>query len=188
MLGERIKTAVQFAKSLRTVGALYETSRQVEIEITTHIDDHPDRVYVEYGLGHGNITKEILSKMHLSATLYSFEVNQDFCKHVGKSITDKRLIVINDSATHLKQYVTTPIDGIISSLPLTILPKAIRTEILKLSYDTLKTGSYFSQILYSKRLLKKFIEVFDQVQVTKNMNLPMEYIHHCLKSHGEVGL
>ncbi|MFT4567180.1 MAG: phospholipid N-methyltransferase [Saprospiraceae bacterium] len=186
MIKSKLKTAVEFAKSLRTSGALYETSRKVEIEITSHISDKPNQVYIEFGLGHGNITREILSKMHESSVLYSFEVNEDFCNHVKEEIKDKRLRIINDSAERLGDHVDQQVSGIVSSLPLTIIPKEMRYVILDVTFKILEAGGYYSQILYSKRMLKRFIKIFDEVNVIKNINIPMEYIHHCRKTNEPV--
>jgi len=182
MLKEKIKTAVQFTKSLRTSGALYETSRKVEIEITSKISSDPNKVYVEFGLGHGNITKEILHKIHSTSKLYSFEVNPDFIEHVNLSIDDDRLIIINDSAELINTFVNHKVDGIVSSIPFTLIPKKARINILNEAFIALKEGSYFSQVLYSKLFKKTLSKVFDTIQIKKIVNLPIEYIHHCKKS------
>jgi len=184
MIKSKLKTAVQFAKSLRTSGALYETSRKVEIEISAHISDEPHQVYVEFGLGHGNITREVLSRMHSTSKLYSFEVNEDFCNHVKEELQDDRLHIINDSAEKIGGYFDNKVNGIVSSLPLTIIPKETRFAIIDAAYNAVAPGGYYSQILYSKRLLSRFIKIFDEVNVIKNINIPMEYIHHCRKSDG----
>ena len=184
MIKAKLKTAVEFAKSLRTSGALYETSRKVEIEISAHITDLPNQIYVEFGLGHGNITREILSRMHKTSVLYSFEVNEDFCKHVKEELDDDRLRIINDSAENITDFIDQKVNGIVSSLPLTIIPKKTRMAIVEAAYTALESDAYYSQILYSKRMLKRFIKIFDEVNVIKNINLPMEYIHHCKKTNG----
>ncbi len=176
-----IMTSYQFAKNWKTSGAFYETSRRVELEITSRLSTEPDMIFVEFGLGHGNITREILSKIHPSSKLYSFEVNQDFCQYVKERITDARLHIVNESAAQLDNIVEGNVSGIVSSIPLTMIAKSVRIEILHTAYSALKKDTYFSQILYSKRLLKLFNHTFSDVEVVKNIGIPLEYVHHCRK-------
>ncbi|MEL6670571.1 MAG: methyltransferase domain-containing protein [Bacteroidota bacterium] len=177
----RLKTALAFAKNVRTTGALYETSRKVELEITSKITAAPEQVFVEFGLGHGNITQEILNHISPTSRLYSFEVKEEFCAHVAENIQDPRLHILNHSAAELAKHVPGPVDGIVSSLPLTLFPTELREQILTGAYAHLRPGAHFSQVMYSKRLLKKFHQLFDGVEVKRFVSIPFEFIFHCRK-------
>jgi len=157
---QRLKTAFAFSKTVLTTGALYETSRNVEKEICTKLPDGDGMVVVEYGMGHGNITKEILKNLSPTSKLYSFEVNEDFCKHVAQEINDPRLIIVNDGAQNLRKHVEGPVHGFVSSMPFTFFSKELTNTILQGSYDALENGRYFCQILYSKIHYKKFNSYF----------------------------
>jgi len=70
-MNKKLKTTLEFTKNLFTTGAFSETSREVEIEICRHISDKPNQVIVEYGMGHGNLTREILNKIAPTSKVYS---------------------------------------------------------------------------------------------------------------------
>ncbi len=178
---EKLNTTVQFTMNLFTTGAFKETSRKVEIEICSRLPGEEGQVIVEYGLGHGNITREILSRIAPSSRLYAFEVNEEFCEHVANDINDDRLIIINDSAENLFRHIDASVNGFVSSIPLTFFSKELRERILKNSYQSLKPEGYFSQVLYSRVHQKMLKETFDRCSVKKNYNLPMEYVFHCQK-------
>jgi len=87
----KLFTLYSFTKNIRTTGAIYETSPAVERSMCTHVNKDDGRVYIEFGLGHGNITRQILASMGPNAKLYSFEINTNFIQHVSNTIIDKRL-------------------------------------------------------------------------------------------------
>jgi len=95
-------------------------------------------------------------------------------------ITDDRLIIINDGAQNIAKHIKGAVDGIVSSIPITIFPEDLRESILKESYAALKKGAFYSQILYTKRG-KLFKPHFGEVQINRLINIPLEYIHHCKK-------
>lgn len=177
----RLKTAIEFAKNVRTTGAIYQTSKKVEAEISSRFSNGPDLTFVEFGMGHGNITQKILNKISDTSRLYAFEVNAEFCEYVRELIPDKRLIIVNDSAGNLKKHVPTPVNGIASSIPFTLFPMELRKEILSAAYEALKPGAYFSQVMYSKRMLDLMEEQFDSVDIKRFINIPLEFIFHCNK-------
>ena len=73
-----------------TTGAFSETSRFVVDNISKFVEKNKKQVIIEYGAGHGNITKGILDKMNEDSVLYAFEIHTDFCKQL-EQIKDKRL-------------------------------------------------------------------------------------------------
>jgi len=152
----KFKTALAFSKNVLTTGALFQTSRKVELEITSKLSSKKDLTVVEFGMGHGNITQEILNKISPGSTLYSFEVNDEFCEVVKKNIADKRLIIVNKGAEALDAVIDQDIDHIISSIPFTIMPKEVTQQIFEISYHKMKSKGTFSQIQYSKMMKKKF--------------------------------
>lgn len=180
-MNQKLKTSLAFAKNILVTGALYETSRYVEINICKYISKEPNKTIVEFGTGHGNITKQILKTMSDSSTLYTFEVNSDFCEHVKETIIDDRLVIINDGAENLKKYVKAPVDSIISSIPFSFFSKEKGMTIIQNAYDLLEDNCYYSQVLYTKFNFKKFQEIFDKCTITTNKNLITEYIYYCKK-------
>ena len=180
MKNNKLKTAIHLAKNIRTTGALYQTSKKVEREIGAKLTDKDNQIFVEFGLGHGNITEAVLSRIAPTSKLYSFEVNKEFCEFVTKNLKDDRLIIINDGAQNIAKHIHQPVDGIVSSIPITIFDKELQDSVFKAAYSSLKSGAHYSQILYTKRS-KLFEPHFDEVNITRLFNIPMEYIHHCKK-------
>jgi len=181
-MNQKLKTAFAFAKNIFETGAITETSREVEIDICKNLTKEDHKVFVEFGVGHGNITQEILDTISPTSKLYAFEVNKAFCLHVQEKINDPRLIVINDGAENLKKHVKENINGVVSSIPFSFFSKEKGLSIIKNAYDLLENDSYFSQVLYTKFNFKKFQEVFEACEITSNKKLITEYIYHCKKS------
>ncbi len=184
-MSQKRKTGIQFLKNFRETGAFKETSRSVELEICTSIPSDRAVTVVEFGMGHGNITKEILSTISSDSKLYAFEVNQEFCEHVQESINDDRLVIINDGAENLKKHLNEKIDSVVSSIPFSFLSDNKGHSIIQDAYDLLETEGWFSQVLLTKFNFKKFKSVFEECEMVKLPNFPAEYIYHCQKKHGK---
>jgi phospholipid N-methyltransferase len=179
---QKLKTTLAFTKNLFTTGAFMETSEKVEKEICKHLSPEENTLVVEYGMGHGNITKNILKHISKTSRVYAFEVNPDFCDFVRKAIPDDRLTIIQDSAENVKNHIKQEVDSVISSIPFSFLSKHQSQKILADSYELMRKGSYFSQVLYTKFNFKKFVPVFDQCEIIRLKHFPTEYIYHCLKN------
>ncbi len=176
----KLASALQYTKHFATTGAISETSREVEIEICNRLDAN-GKIFVEFGMGLGNITQEILERMPKDAKLYSFEVKKEFCEKVREKITDERLIIINDGAENIKKHIKEEVDNMVSSMPFTFFSKEKTDQILNASKEVLKNGGHFSQILYSKIHYKKFSAAWDACEMIKTSNFPAGYIYHCSK-------
>lgn len=178
---QKNKISLALAKSLITTGAISESSRYVEIEICRHISKDNNKTIVEFGMGLGNVTREILKTMSPTSKLYAFEVKESFCNQVRQAISDNRLIIINDGAENLKKYVSGNVNTVISTIPLSFFSKEKRYKIIKGAYDLLEDKSYYCQLLYTKFKFKKFKEIFQECEITSNKYLLTEYIYHCKK-------
>ena len=176
-----LKTSLEFTKNILVTGAFKETSRRVELEITSKLPAAADQVIVECGMGHGNITREILHTISPTSKLYAFEVNEEFCEYVAEHIDDNRLVIVNDGAENLIKHVGSAVHGFVSSIPFTFFSNEMRQTILQGAYDSLESDHCFHQVLYSKAHVKKFKSVFDEVHVKTLLNFPLECIYHCRK-------
>lgn len=180
---QKLKTSWEFAKNLFVTGAISETSRSAEVEICRHIPTGENKVIVEFGMGHGNITREILKVASPSTKVYAFEVNEKFCEHVKKTIIDDRLVIVNDGAENIKKHIPTEIHAVIASIPFSFFSKEKAMGIIQDSYDLLASNTYYSQVLYTKFNFKKFKKVFEVCDIQKLANtFPTEYIYHCQKT------
>ena len=178
---QKRKTGLQFIKNFKETGAFKETSRKVELEICQRIPTDKDVIVVEFGMGHGNITREILATISEGSKLYAFEVVEEFCEHVKETIKDDRLIIINDGAENLKKHISEPIDSVISSIPFSFFSEEKGSTIIKHAHDQLNDQSTYSQVLLTKFNFKKFQAVFEECEMVKLQGFPKEYIYHCRK-------
>ena len=181
-VNQKLKTSLAFAKSLFVTGAISETSREVELAICKNIPQGQDVVIVEYGMGHGNITKEILANVSPNSKVYAFEVKEDFCEYVRNEIKDDRLIIVCDGAENVKDHVKENVHGVIASIPYSFFSKEKAQGIIQDSHDLLVKGCYYNQVLYTKRNFKKFQAIFEDCKMTKGTHkIPSEFIFYCKK-------
>lgn len=178
---QKIKTAIQFSKNILTTGAIFETSKKVETEVCKFLPQGNKKVIVEYGTGHGNITKQILDRISDDSILYTFEVNEEFCRYVENEIKDNRLVVINDGAENMAKHITESIDSVIATIPFSFFSKEKSDIILNKTYELLNVNCFYSQALYTKHNYKKFLEVYDNCDFVKLGGFPREYVYHCQK-------
>lgn len=179
---EKIKTSIAYTKNLFVTGAISQSCRSVEIEICRNVPKEDYKIIVEFGMGHGNITREILKNMAPNSKLFAFEVNENFCDQVRNRINDERLIIINDGAENIKKHLQQEVHSVIASMPLSFFSKEKQVGIIQDVYDVLANDAYYTHSLYSKIPFKKFQKIFDSCYIEKiNDNIPTAYIYHCKK-------
>ena len=154
---ETLKTSISFAKNLFTVGAFKETKPETVVEICSKLNNNKKVRVVEFGMGHGNMTKQILDTISEDSELYSFEINSDFCYHVQNTIKDSRLRVINDSALNFQKYVLDEVDNFIISIPFTFLKNEEAIKLVKSCFEVLNENGFYSQVVYRENTLLKSI-------------------------------
>ncbi|MFN0200949.1 MAG: class I SAM-dependent methyltransferase [Bacteroidia bacterium] len=176
-----IQTAFDYIKHIKVTGAISESSRFVEEEICAYIRPEEAQMIVEFGAGFGNITQEILKRMHPDSKLFSFEIKPEFLEALKLKITDKRVTFISASASDVGKYIEgVPIDAIVSSIPITIIPKEVVTEILDQSQKILKPNGTYSQLIYTPQP-QKFKKQFAKTNIKIALNFPIAFIHHAYK-------
>ncbi len=178
---KKLKTSFAFAKNIFVTGAVTETSKKSSVEICKHLPKENKKVVVEFGMGHGNITREILMNIAPDSKLYAFEVKKSFCEYVKKEINDDRLIIINDGAENFKTHVKEDVNTIIGSIPFSFFSKEKSLEIIHSAHNKLVNNGYYSQVLYTKFNFKKFQQVFEKCEIKKIKSTPTEYVYHCKK-------
>lgn len=181
-MNQKLKTSIAYTRNLLVTGAISETSRKVEIEICKYISKEEHKIFIEFGMGHGNITREILRTISPSSKLYAFEVNKKFCEHVHEMISDHRLIIINDGAENVKNYVKEKVSAVISSIPFSFFSKKKSLNIIQDSYDLLGNNYYYSQVLYTKFNFKKFKQIFEECNMKTHKKIITEFVYHCKKT------
>lgn len=170
-------------KNLETVGTFTFSSDHLVRKIVEPIDFSQTDCVVELGTGNGCITRELLDNMKPDAHLLSFEINDKFIDALD-DLSDSRLKLIHDGAenfeTYLDQMNIDQVDYIVSSLPMVILPKDLKSQIFNSIKKRLKPGGRFIQISYSRAGLKEYRAAFKNVSYKHTFrNLPPAFIYVC---------
>jgi len=173
-------------KNLKTSGTIAPSSRFLARKMLKNIDFSTSEVLVELGPGNGAITHQILRAISPKAHLICFEVNEDFYRHL-KKINHPQLTVLKVSAEHIQEELEklgyTKACHIISSLPLSIIPKPVSHSILENSLQTLEKNGTFIQFQYSLTYYKYLKTVFkDAISLDfEVLNLPPAFVYRCEK-------
>lgn len=183
---KKIKFLAESLKNLKSVGTITRSSKYACKRMVKQVDFQSNQVILELGAGDGVITKHILRSMTSDSMLYSFEINDKFLETL-KLIKDPRLKIIQTSAEQAVQILERDgidqVDAIISAIPFVMLDAELVDSILLKSKALLKPGGKFVQIHYSKILIKKYKEIFDEVKISfETLNIPPAFIFTCIKA------
>jgi len=178
-----------FLRSPRGVGAIAPSSRWLVGEMVDAARVKHARTVVEFGSGTGAVTTEIIRHLPARARLIAFEVDEHFAATLRARITDPRVTIITASAAdadlHLAQLGITSVDCVVSSLPLTSLPRPITEAILQTTVNVLRPGGLLVTYQFSaavRALLKRY---FPRTQADRLVfrNLPPAIVFVCPREH-----
>jgi len=185
-LSKKFNFFKEAVKNYKTSGTIVPSSKYLANKMLKDIDFSNANLIIELGPGNGAITHNILNKLKSNAILVCFEINDAFYNEL-KKINHPQLIVLKASAEkverELKKLGYINADYIVSSLPLTIIPKEISHNILLENFNFLKKGGMFIQYQYSLTYYKKLKEVFGK-NITLNfepINFPPAFVYKCTK-------
>jgi len=150
------------------LGSIIPSSRFLIKQLLQPIDwEHP-LLIVEYGPGVGGITAEILQRMRPDAMLIAIEMNSEFVSFLRKSLLDKRLRVVEDSAAKVKdilqQFGHSKANYIISGVPLGSMSKPLCETILRNTVEVLETSGSFYVFQFTTRVLPDLKRFFGFVK------------------------
>lgn len=173
-----------FFKHPKMLGSLIPSSRFLVGRLLRQIDWKTARVIVEYGPGVGVFTTQILRRMRPDATLVVFETNDEFVRFLQHSVRDQRLHVVHGSAadvgTFLAQHGLNQADYIVSGIPYSTMPPAIRDAILAASQAALKPNGAFLVYQFSRAVQPFLQREFKQVQPDfEPLNIPPASLFYC---------
>ncbi len=187
-LGKKLNFFKEAVLAAKTSGTIAPSSRFLAEKMLKGIDFEQTKLIVELGSGNGVITKHILKKMKPNNHLICFEINEIFYQELLK-IDHPQLTILNTSAEFLIDEIQkkgfTNVDCIVSSLPLSILPKEVSKSILNESYNALSEQGKFIQFQYSLDYYKRFKKLFKKQNVSLHfepLNIPPAFIYKCTKN------
>lgn len=177
---KKIEFLKEGLKNLKTIGSVARSSKYLCKGMIKHVDFENTDVIVELGAGDGVITKHILNAMKPGSILVSFEVNEMFCEQL-RQIDDKRLIVVEDSAEkigeYLKKHDLPKADYIISAIPFVVLPDELALKIVEACKSAMKKNGLFVQMHYSLITKKFYQNIFGNVDVNfVPINFPPAFV------------
>jgi phospholipid N-methyltransferase len=141
---------------------------------------------VEFGPGTACLTRIILDRLPGGATLLAFEINEDFVRLLERELPHPRLVVINDSAEKIEEYLRkhgfSGADYIFSGLPFTTMPAPVRGRILDAAHRALTPAGKFIIYQYSPYLLRMLRAIFGEVKTSFELrNIPPAFCFVCSK-------
>ena len=166
------------------LGSIVPSSPFLVKHLMSRINWDRARVVVEFGPGVGTITREILKHMRSDAVLLVIELNREFVEYLSGTIRDPRLRIVHGSAAHVRRILAeqglAPADYIISSIPYSLLPEALRQEIVAESRHALKAQGSLLVFQFNRRLLPYLKSTFGSVKLGFQLfNILPVQIFHC---------
>jgi phospholipid N-methyltransferase len=164
-LGERARFVRSFLRSPRGVGSILPTSQRAVRDMLDMAPVERARLVVELGAGTGPHTREILRRLGPDAELFAFELDAALARALERELTDPRLRVIADSATNLAAHLDgrRP-DVIVSALPFTSLPAAVRRDALRAARTALADDGVMLVLQYSPLVQRELERTFASVE------------------------
>jgi phospholipid N-methyltransferase len=167
-------------RSFRSTGAIASSSPALVKELIAPIPRGANLVVVELGPGDGCVTRALLEKLGPGASLHAFEINTTFIEKI-RQIQDERLVVVPQGAEQMGNYLEPQsVDFIVSSLPLSMIPKEIKEDILGQARFVLKKEGRFLQYQYALQDYSLLKDYFSMVKVRFTLaNLPPAFVYTC---------
>lgn len=168
-------------RNIKTVGTITRSSKFLCKGMIKPVDFENADVIVELGAGDGVITEHILRHMKKDSKLLSFEVNKKFCDQMRETLKDDRLIIVEDSAEKLGEYLKNnnlgKADYIISAIPFVAFPDELAKSIIMESKNNMKDNALFVQVHYSLLAKKFYQSIFGNVDVSfVPLNIPPAFV------------
>ena len=116
-------------------------SRFLVNDVLNQVNWNKARVIVEYVFGVGTMTQEILKRMRPDAVLLALELNEEFVNFLHEEIVDPRFHAVHASASDVRKVLEnlglSSADYIISGIPYSTMPDAVRREVMQESRQVL---------------------------------------------------
>ena len=165
----------------RQVGAVLPTSRRAVRQMLDLARLEDARLVVELGAGTGVYTRELLRRLRPDARLVVFEIDPNLSAALSHEIDDSRLLLVTASAEEVEEHVDGGrVDVLVSALPFTSLPAAVRRRVLDASQAILAPGGVMLVLQYSPLIKNELERRFESVERRLSpLNLPPAFLFRC---------
>lgn len=176
-----------FFSERKQVGAVAPSGKFLVNSMCNKIDFENADVILELGPGTGVFTTEILKRAKKDAKIILFELNEEFYQLLVEKFDDPRLEILYRSADEiedvLKERNIDKVDAILSSLPLTVIPKEIKEKIVQQSFNSLKEKGIYVQYQYSLNAKKLLESTFGKLKLGfVPINVPPAFVYLAQKN------
>jgi phospholipid N-methyltransferase len=163
------------------VGAVLPTSRRAVRATLDLVALEDARCVVEMGAGTGPYTREIVKRLHPDARFLAFEVDPTLAAALEQEHRDPRLQVVNDSAERMDSYLEGQhADVVVSAIPFTSLPPAVRRNLLRAARVNLAEGGTLLVLQYSPFMKRQLESTFESVERrVAALNVPPAFLFAC---------
>lgn len=171
--------------TFKTTGTVKPSSKYLINNCLKNLNFNEDQIILEFGVGNGCITQEILNRISSGSQLISFEVNKNFYSHCKNKFKGyQNFTISNQSAVDfnqiLSEYSIERVDYIVSSLPLTLLKEEDVDLLLRKVPTFLQKEGCFVQYQYSLGKYKLLKEIFNNVDIGFTFrNVPPTFVYKC---------
>jgi len=180
-MGERGTFLRSFLAHPREVGAVLPTSRRAVCDMLDLARVEDARLLVEFGAGSGVYTRELLRRMSPDARLLAFEVDRQLATALEAEIDDPRLELVTASAEDVRRHLEgARVDILVSALPFTSLPTAVRRRVLDVSPGILAPHGVMLVLQYSPLVQRDLERRFASVERRLSpLNMPPAFLFRC---------
>lgn len=138
----------QYIKHPKEIGSITPSSRFLANAMLHTVDWAHARTIVELGPGDGVMTKNILQRLPLDATLTAFETNE-VCADVLRTIKDVRFKVTASSAWSIAEHAEPQsVNAIVSGIPLSNFSHDETRELMRAIKKVLRPNGVYVQFQY----------------------------------------
>ncbi len=173
-------------KNIKTSGSIRPSSKYLIKKCLQHVDFESAKVILEFGVGDGCITEEILTKVNPSCRVIALEINENLCEYSRERFKAFENLELHcasafDFDALLLELGVEKVDYIISSLPLSLFKQNEIESLFDKVPTYLSEEGAFIQYQYTLGKYVYLKKVFNKVMVDFTVrNTPPALIFTCL--------
>jgi phospholipid N-methyltransferase len=176
--------AKNFLQHPRMLGSVFPSSKFLIQRILDRIDWGSTRVVVEYGPGVGNVSQELLRRLHPDGRLILIEMNAEFVDLLRRRFEDPRVTVVHGSAADVRTILSdqgvSQADYVISGIPYSTIPVEVRRLILRESRAVVSKQGEVIVYQFMRTILPQLRYCFGRVEEDfEALNIPPARVWYC---------